>query len=236
MAGEETGRLTGPVGGPVRLIDSPIRYMQARAAFGPPRLYSALLPVAINALVLGGISFVTQSRIRVLMPDILEPLSLPGLPIPVAVLVALIGGFASFAFHAGVLIIFDMLTTQSRQASRFVELCALAYWPQLLYSIPALAATLWFFDPPLMVYRGAGADVVAAGMNYAEELARLPFVILMDQTRQFALIWLIGLHACTLRVVSGLSVGATWMAAIALVFLFIGVPLAIARVVQELFF
>ena len=83
-------------------------------------------------------------------------MSIPGFPIPVAVLVAIIGGLAIFAVHAGAVIMLDVAVAQFRQARRFVEFCALSYWPQLLVSIPALAATWWFFDPPL-VYRGAGA-------------------------------------------------------------------------------
>ena len=48
----------------------------------------------------------------------------------------------------------------------------------------------------------------------------MPFSILMDTARQFAAVWLIALHACTLRVVSGLGVGGTWAAGIGLAVLF----------------
>ena len=40
--------------GVLRLFDSPIRFMQARAASGPPRLRSALVPVVLNALFVSG--------------------------------------------------------------------------------------------------------------------------------------------------------------------------------------
>ena len=46
----------------IRLFDSPIRFMQARAASGPPHLRSALLPVVLNALFVGGIGLITLSR------------------------------------------------------------------------------------------------------------------------------------------------------------------------------
>ena len=223
-------------GGPIRLIDSPIRYMRARAAFGPPRLFSAFLPVVINALALGGTGILSQSRMSVLAPDFAEPVSIPGLPISVGILVAIIGGLAIFAVHAGAVIMLDMAVVQSRQARRFVELCALSYWPQLLVSIPVLAATWWFFDPPPLVYRGAGADVMAAAMNYADEVARLPFAIIVDTARQFATLWLIALHVCTLRVVSGLTGGGTWAAGIILAILFIGVPWLVGRFAERLFF
>lgn len=48
-------------GGPVRLIDSPIRFMQARAASEPRRLRSALLPVVLNALFVGGIGVIAPA-------------------------------------------------------------------------------------------------------------------------------------------------------------------------------
>ena len=210
--------------------------MRARAAFGPPRLSLALIPVVVNALFIGGEGLLSQSRMKMLMPDVSEPLPLPGPPIPVVGFMAIVGGFASFAVHAGAVIMLDMATTQSRQSRRFFELCALAYWPQLLFSIPALAATWWFFDPPVIVYRGAGADVFAAGMTWAEEVARMPFSILMDTVRQFAAVWLLSLHACTLRVVSGLTIGGTWAAGIGLAVLFMGVPWLAGRFMERLFF
>ena len=172
----------------------------------------------------------------VLAPDFAEPVSIPGFPIPVAVLVAIIGGLAIFAVHAGAVIMLDVAVAQSRQARRFVELCALSYWPQLLVSIPVLAATWWFFDPPPLVYRGAGADVMAAAMNYADEVARLPIAIIVDTARQFAALWLIALHACALRVVSGLTVGGAWAAGIILAILFMGVPWLAGRFAERLFF
>ena len=66
--------MTTPVlrGGFIRLIDSPIRYMQARAASGPPRLYSAILPVVLNALFAGGAGFIMMFR-----PVLESGLSLP---------------------------------------------------------------------------------------------------------------------------------------------------------------
>ena len=111
----------------------------------------------------------------------------------------------------------------------------MAYWPQVLVSIPLLAATWLYFDPPVMVYRWAGADAVAAAMDYGAEVARMPFSILTAQVQQFATLWLIGLHARTLRVVSGLSTGGTWAAGIVLTVVFLGVPWFASEVMERLF-
>ena len=76
---------------------------------------------------------------------------------------------------------FDMLTPQSTKPKRerLVELSALAYWPQLLWSVPATAAVWWFFDPPPAVFRGAGTDVVQAALRYGEQLDREPLQIVV---------------------------------------------------------
>lgn len=227
-----------PPGGPIRLIDSPIRFMQARAASGPPRLRSALLPVALNALCVGGIGIITRSRMTMLAPGLLEPVTPPGMPVAVAVPLAVVLGLLAFAVHAGAVVVFDMLTAHSTGPKRWrlVELSALAYWPQLLWSVPALAAMWWLFDPPPMVYRGAGADVMMAAMRYGEQLAAEPLAIVMTRTQQMTGVWLIALHACALRVVSGLTTGGTWAAGIVLAVLFIGVPAAVGVVAQRVFF
>ena len=222
---------------PLRLIDSPIRFMQARAASGPPRLRSALLPVMLNALIVGGIGVITQSRMTVLAPGLPEPVSPPGMPVLLAVPAAVVLGLLGFMVRAGVVVMFDMLTAQSTGPKRWrlVELSALAYWPQLLWSFPVLAAMWWLFDPPPMVYRGAGADVMQAALRYGEQLAAEPLQIVMTRTQQMAGLWLIALHACALRVVSGLTVGGTWAAGIVLAMLFIGAPAAVGVAVQRLF-
>ena len=225
-------------GGLVRLVDSPIRFMQARAASGPPRLRLALLPVVLNALFVSGIGVISQSRVTMLAPGLPEPVSPPGMPIAVAVPLAVVFGLIAFAVHAGAVVVFDMLTAHSTGPKRWrlVELSALAYWPQLLWSVPALAAMWWLYDPPPMVYRGAGADVMMAAMRYGEQLAAEPLQIVMARTQQMAGVWLIALHACALRVVSGLTTGGTWGAGIVLAVLFIGAPAAVGAVVQRMFF
>lgn len=223
---------------PWRLIDSPIRFMQTRAASGPPRLRSALLPVVLNALLVSGIGVITQSRMTMLAPGLSEPVSPPGAPIAVAVPLAVVFGLLAFGVHAGVVVALDMLTAQSTAPKRWrlIELSALAYWPQLLWSVPALAAMWWLYDPPPMVYRGAGADVMMAAMRYGEQLAAEPLQIVMTRTQQMAGVWLIALHACALRVVSGLTTGGTWAAGIVLAVVFIGVPAAVGAAVQRMFF
>lgn len=224
-------------GGFIRLIDSPIRYMQARAASGPPRLFPASIAVAANAVCGGAATLVSQSRMSLMAPGMSEPATAPGpVPVPVAILLSIVMGLLGFAIHAGAVIMLDMAVAQSRQPRRFLELCALAYWPQVLVSIPILAATWLYFDPPVMVYRGAGADAIAAAMDYGAEVGRMPFSILTAEVQQFATIWLIGLHACTLRVVSGLSAGGTWAAGIVLAVVFLGVPWFAGQVMGRLFF
>lgn len=221
---------------PFSLISSPIRYMQARVAFGPPRLRSAFLPVVINALFVGGAGMIAQSRVTVLAPGLPEPVSSPGMPILLAIPAVVVFGLVGFMVHASAVVMFDVLTVQSGQWRRLTELSALAYWPQLLWSVPALALVWWLYDPPAMVYRGAGADMMQAALRYGEQLASEPFQIVMARTQQMAALWLVALHACVLRVVSGFRVGGAWVAGIVLATLFLGVPVAVGTAVQRLLF
>ena len=223
-------------GGAVRLIDSPIRFMQAQAVSRPPRMVWALIPVVLNALFVGGAGVITQSRITVLAPGMPEPATAPGLPILVTILGAVAMGLLGFVVHAGAVVMLDMLAAQSGQWQRLAELSAVAYWSQLLWSVPALAAMWWLFDPPPMVLRGAGADVMQAVLRYGEQLAAEPLQIVMTRTQQMAGLWLIALHACVLRVVSGFTMIGTWVAGIVLTLLFVGVPVAFGTAVQRFFF
>ena len=211
-------------GGFIRLIDSPIRYMQARAASGPPRLFSALVPVVLDAVVATGIVWVFQSRI------------LPTTPALTGAFIFFGGVATSLLFlsiHVGAVIMLDMATAQSRQARRYLELCALAYWPQVFVSTLLLVATWLYFDPPVMAVQPAG-DMLAAAA-YGEDVARMPFSILTGTVGQFAAVWLIALHACTLRVVAGLTVGGTWGAGVALAAVLLGVPWLASQVMVRLF-
>ena len=212
-------------GGFIRLIDSPIRYMQARAASGPPRLFSALVPVVLNAFASVGVVWLFQTRMMPMMPALAGAfLLLSGIAV----------SMFSFAAHAGIVIMLDMAVAQSRQARRYIELCGLAYWPQAIFSTMLLAAAWLYFDPPVMTIQ-PDSDMQAAAEAYADDVSGMPFSILTGTLQQFATVWLIALHACTLRVVAGLSAGGAWGAAVALAMVFMGVPWFAVQVWTRLF-
>ena len=75
--------------------------------------------------------------------------------------------------------------------------------------------------------------MMQAAIRYGEQLAREPLQIMVTRTQQFAGLWLVGLHAVALRVVSGFSVGATWGAFITLAALFVGIPWMFRLAVQR---
>ena len=78
--------------------------------------------------------------------------------------------------------------------------------------------------------------MMQAALRYGEQLAAEPLQIVMARTQQMAGVWLIALHACALRVVSGLTTGGTWAAGLVLAVLFIGAPAAVGAAVQRMFF
>ena len=183
-AGREAPR---PAGGVLRLVDSPIRVMRWWAS-GPRRAGWALLPVALHAAAVG-----------------LFRLPLLGLPLQVGVVGAAlvaIGSLASFAAHAAaVVVIYLLAASQPGRARRLVEVSALVYWTQLVWSGSA-AALVFLADDP------ANGDLAAV----------------VDITGQLWGVWLIGLHAAALHVVSGFSPAGAWGAGVALCALFFGVP------------
>ena len=218
--------MTNLKGGFIRLIDSPIRYMQARAALGPPRLFSALIPVGITAVVFSGTIWLSQTRMMPVFPPLTGAFIL---------FTGTITNLLIFSFHAGAVIMLDMATAQSRQARRYLELCALAYWPQAFVSIMLFVVTWLYFDPPVMTIQSTREMQHAAAATHGENVARMPFSILTGTVQQFAMVWLIALHATTLRVAAGLTVGGTWGAGITLMAVLMGGPWLAGQVWMRLF-
>lgn len=218
------------------IIDRPIRYMEARVASGPPRLYSALLPVIIHAFVSAGGSAILQARLMrstsAGLPDPIDPTA----AVVISLLLAVPIGLAGLALHAAVMFIFDMTTAESTGARRWrlVELAGLAYWPQLLWSVPALIALWWLFDPPAMTLGVGGADDSSrSALRYVEWMENEPLLLVMRQIQPIAGVWLVALHAMALRVVSGFTVFGAWMAGVIMAVLFVAVPTVVTREVID---
>ena len=227
---------TALTGGPLRILDSPVRFMEARAASGPPSLRWALLPVALNALLVGSVAVITQSRFSVIGPGMTEPVKVQVVSAFLAIPLAALFGMVGFAARAGIVVAFDVLTSQSGQATRIIELVGLAYWTQLIWAVPAVGAMWFLFDPPPMAVRGQGADLLQASMRYGETLAAEPLQVAISQTQQMFGIWLVALNACALRIVGKLTTAGTCAAAIVLGIVFIGTPLAASQIAERIFF
>lgn len=180
-----------PAGGVGRLVDSPIRVLRWRAA-GSPRAGLALLPVLLHATAGSVVG-----------------LAAAGMPLQAGavVLVALysVAGLASFALHAGaVVMIAALAASEAGHARKLVELAALTYWTQVGWSVPA-AVVLSAAGPP------PGGDPGTVGA-------------LVEVTGQLWGVWLLGLHAAALHVVAGFTVAGTWAAGLVLCALFYGLP------------
>ncbi len=105
----------------------------------------------------------------------------------------------------------------------------------MLWALPAYAAMWWMYDPPPMVVSGQGLEVMQAALQYGQELAAEPLQITMTRTQQMFGLWLVGLHAAALRVVSGLTTRGAWTAAAVMALVFIGLPPALGQAVRQLF-
>ena len=193
-------RLTG---GSLRLVDSPIRVMRLWAANPACRRWS-MVPVLIHVLAVWGVRLVTA-------PDgVAGGFSLVALAVSIMAVV----GFVAFTLHAAAVVVLGMVGTGSGDSvtnARLVGLAGLAYWTQVAWSVPVLAVLLVF-----------SADALGAPGPHGT------FPTLIGSLQQLFGLWLVGLHAVALRVVSRFSVGGTWAAGIALGALFVGTPLAMS--------
>ncbi len=173
-----------------RLADRPIQVMRCWAA-GPQRICWPILAVFLHVTAVG--------FIQLLMLDFQT--SVVGAA--ATVVFAGIGALGTFAMHAGALVVIDFVAAgRSGRARLLVELSALVYWTQFVWSASVLMILLAFGSPP-------SGDVSTA----------------IDVTRQLWTVWLIGLHATVLHVVSGFTVAGTWASAGALGALFLGLPM-----------
>ncbi len=117
---------------------------------------------------------------------------------------------AAFGAHAVVVVVLDLLAAPSGRARRLVELSALAYWSQVAWSVPAA-----------LLVTGAGA--------VGDDLR-----VVLDATRQLWGVWLIGLHAAVLYVVTGLSVAGAVAAALIMLAVFYGLPPLVGMIGSQL--
>lgn len=218
---------------PWRLIDSPVRCMQARLG-AAPQLAWALLPVALNALLVGGTGAVTSARFAA-AANSLHGVVAPPPTTYVLLPLSVVYGFLGFAAHVGAVVALGAMTTQSGLRGRLVELSGLAYWSQVLWSAPALLVMWLYLDPEPFVLP-SNMDVMTPAMAYREIVGPEPLQIVMARTQQFAGIWLVGLHATVLRVVAGFTIGGTWAAGFAMGSVFLGIPAVLQAVVQRLLF
>ena len=120
------------------------------------------------------------------------------------------GAVAAFGAHAVVVVVLDLLAAPSGRARRLVELSALAYWSQVAWSVPAA--------------------LLVTGVGWVGDDLR----VALDTTRQLWGVWLIGLHAAVLYVVTGLSVGGAVAAALIMLAVFYGLPPLVGMVGSQL--
>lgn len=218
-------------GGVVRLVDSPIRFMRARLE-GSPGWFSAILPLAAYMVISAAATVVIAERTNSAIASALEASgqTVPDIPAAVSILIGggsvVMAGMFVFVLQVAALWALDAFAVQSGRGSRLVELAAVSYWTQVVYALAVLLLVASTFEPPpLRVPRGvSGFDLQRFLADYGAnmQLAALPSSLAL--VRQMFMIWLLALHACALRLVSGFSVGGTWAVGVVLVVLFVVGP------------
>ncbi|MDE0004925.1 MAG: hypothetical protein OXQ29_19720 [Rhodospirillaceae bacterium] len=209
-------------------MDSPIRFMQRRLESSSD-WFSASLPLAAYVVISAGASAVIAERTNSAIGSALQQSghTLPDLPAAVTIIIGggsvVMAGMSVFLVQAGALWAFDALTVQSGRAARLVELAALSYWTQVVYAFAALLLVAFLFEPPPLRVPSAvsGFELQRLLADYGANMQAAALPSSLALVRQMFLIWLVGLYACALRLVSGFSIGGAWAAGVVLAVLFV---------------
>ncbi|MCY4601137.1 MAG: YIP1 family protein [Acidobacteria bacterium] len=213
---------------------SPIRFYRSRVSH-PPDWIGAAVPVAIQMVLLSvsgsvtylrGLEGVTENLPASLGADVL--LSSAAFGVALAAVSVVAGVAMMFWLSAGALVVLDLLFAGSGHARRLVECTALAYWSQVPWSLVTVGILVWWFVPePLRLPSGVSlAELPVRLTEYQAAMQSTPLLETMKIVGLYFGIWLVALQAVALRVVSGFSVGGTWVAGILLAALFVGLPYA----------
>lgn len=223
------------LGGPIRLLDSPIRYMKRRVE-GPTRWFTAILPVTLYVMASTAGALVAGKRMNMVIHVAMEEAEhpLPDVPFLLGVLVAggamVVAAMLTFALHVGTLVALDLFFVQSGRVSRLVELAMVSYWTQAVYALVGLFSVVLFFEPESLRIPPGTSSIGLQQLieDYYTTTQRVGFsTSLLTSIRQMVNVWLIALHACALRVVSGFSVGSAWAAGVFLTMLFVVGPIVV---------
>lgn len=212
----------------MRLLDSPVRYMQSRLSMP----WMAALPVLLHIGTVSAMGVVVSGRINSVVAAAWGEVgqTLPVIPAPIAVGFGIgatvAAGLVMFWLKAGALALLSLAALKPGKSRQLIELTAVAYWTQLIWAIPALMVTVLLFDPdPMRVPSGASAHQMRGLFeNYMQDLAQTPLEGVLELTSRMFGLWLVALQCCALRVVSGFSIGGAFFAGVVLTVVFVIAP------------
>ena len=107
---------------------------------------------------------------------------------------------------------------------RVLELCGVAYWSQVPWSLLQLVV-LWGLGAPDL----SGASSVESIEWRVAQFDGSPAVTTLRLVGAYFGLWLVALHCCVLRAVSGASMRSAWIVGVVLGAVFVVVPWALQR-------
>ena len=215
------------------ILWAPVRFFAQRLA-APPAWLSAGLPVAVYAALSVVCTLITFTRVQTTLRTGLlqagnEVPEVPfGLGVALAVFSVVLGLAIVFWIAVGVLAVVDVMFVGSGRGHRLIELSALSYWSQVPWAVASCFLLFFAFhlEPPPVSGSSNLPELLA---RYQEDVERQAFMRTYRLIGAFFGLWLVGLQACALRVVTGLRIGAAWSVGLTLGVVLVLLPWAIQR-------
>ena len=204
----------------------------------PANWLGAALPVVAQTVLLAIAGSLVNLRMHAEIVQVVSgvdgtnPLFSPAFGVILAIFSVVAGTAMVFWLAAGALVVLDILFAGSGQSRRLVECCALAYWSQVPWSLIGLVIlSIWGHPEPIRIPTNASpSELTTLLVERQAHFQSMPVMQTVQLVGVYFGLWLVGLQATALRVVSGFSVRGAWAAGIVLGTLFVALPYVAQRI------
>lgn len=150
--------------------------------------------------------------------------AMPAIQVAAMLFGSITGAVISCALLLGsVLAINIMVFGVSLDHRRMLKCCGITYWSQVPWSIVNLVVVLSLEFPDLS---GVSVESIA---RRVEQFEGSPAITTLRLVGVYFGLWLVTLHCCVLRALSGASVRSAWVVGVVLAAVFVVVPWVIRR-------
>lgn len=141
-----------------------------------------------------------------------------GVQVALVLFVSLVGVFLPNGLLIGAVLSINVMAF-GPDGRRVLKLCGVAYWSQVPWSILSSAILVSLEAPDL-----SGASSVTSMERSMVQFVSSPVVSTLRLVGVYFGLWLVALHCCILRTVSGASMWSAWIVGVVLGTVFVVVP------------